>query len=372
MSDNPYGYCPKCGAPGVIRERRPDGNDRCANGHTYPSRASLAQPQAAQPDAAAQAQTEAANWKRWCEEAERTCAGNALSWAVDRWNDEVKYRPLVNKNRRALDDTWRQVMRRFGGDPDQLVGPSHDALLATPPTEPAPPQPKGLSVDDLISRMTDSRTTFVDGAGQNQLGGVYRKELRDALQAMILSAVQIVDGETVVGYRIKTGALHKLVGMNQDGDDGVFFPSNLPSEPAPQDTQPNNDEVICPKCVHQFRAIPENVQRLMLDAGFEPPFNKPAPQAEPAAVGELPPLTNKMILDAATKEFPDWREDIQEQFVLRVVRAALALAPHAREPLSEQQIDSMWEEERARSADMSLKRQWLRFARAVERAHGIG
>lgn len=23
---------------------------------------------------------------------------------------------------------------------------------------------------------------------------------------------------------------------------------------------PNNDEVICPKCVHQFRAIPVNVQ----------------------------------------------------------------------------------------------------------------
>lgn len=24
--------------------------------------------------------------------------------------------------------------------------------------------------------------------------------------------------------------------------------------------EPNNDEVICPKCVHQFRAIPVNVQ----------------------------------------------------------------------------------------------------------------
>lgn len=25
-------------------------------------------------------------------------------------------------------------------------------------------------------------------------------------------------------------------------------------------TKANNDEVICPKCVHQFRAIPVNVQ----------------------------------------------------------------------------------------------------------------
>jgi ssDNA-binding Zn-finger/Zn-ribbon topoisomerase 1 len=35
---SPYGKCPECGAPGVSRERRPGGNDTCANGHTYPSR----------------------------------------------------------------------------------------------------------------------------------------------------------------------------------------------------------------------------------------------------------------------------------------------------------------------------------------------
>jgi hypothetical protein len=32
-----YGHCPVCGAKGVTRERRPDGDDRCANGHTYKS-----------------------------------------------------------------------------------------------------------------------------------------------------------------------------------------------------------------------------------------------------------------------------------------------------------------------------------------------
>lgn len=32
-----YGYCPQCGAPGKTRERRPFGNDRCTNGHTYKS-----------------------------------------------------------------------------------------------------------------------------------------------------------------------------------------------------------------------------------------------------------------------------------------------------------------------------------------------
>lgn len=36
MSDY-YGNCPLCGAPGVTRERRLGGNDRCERGHTYPS-----------------------------------------------------------------------------------------------------------------------------------------------------------------------------------------------------------------------------------------------------------------------------------------------------------------------------------------------
>lgn len=53
----------------------------------------------------------------------------------------------------------------------------------------------------------------------------------------------------------------------------------------------NEDEVICPNCCAQFRAIPGSVQRLMLDAGFEPPFTA-APPA-PAAV----PLTDEQIID---------------------------------------------------------------------------
>lgn len=36
-----YGICPKCGAPGVSRERRPNGNDQCTRGHVYPSREAL-------------------------------------------------------------------------------------------------------------------------------------------------------------------------------------------------------------------------------------------------------------------------------------------------------------------------------------------
>jgi hypothetical protein len=38
-----YGYCPRCGAVGVQRERRMGGNDTCENGHTYPSHTSITQ-----------------------------------------------------------------------------------------------------------------------------------------------------------------------------------------------------------------------------------------------------------------------------------------------------------------------------------------
>ncbi len=37
----PYGRCPMCGAPGISRERRLDGDDMCAKGHKYPSKAAL-------------------------------------------------------------------------------------------------------------------------------------------------------------------------------------------------------------------------------------------------------------------------------------------------------------------------------------------
>lgn len=44
-----------------------------------------------------------------------------LQWAVDRWYDEVENRPKQNIHYRALDTAWRQVIRYFGGDPDDLL-----------------------------------------------------------------------------------------------------------------------------------------------------------------------------------------------------------------------------------------------------------
>jgi len=36
--ESPYGYCPKCGAKGHERERRPNGDDICEKGCKYPSK----------------------------------------------------------------------------------------------------------------------------------------------------------------------------------------------------------------------------------------------------------------------------------------------------------------------------------------------
>jgi len=38
------GFCPLCGAPGKLRERRLNGNDTCENGHVYASRDALTEP----------------------------------------------------------------------------------------------------------------------------------------------------------------------------------------------------------------------------------------------------------------------------------------------------------------------------------------
>lgn len=53
-----------------------------------------------------------------------------LEWAVQKWHDEVYHRPMQNVHRRALDTTWRQVIRRFGGDDLVLCSPPpHDELV---------------------------------------------------------------------------------------------------------------------------------------------------------------------------------------------------------------------------------------------------
>ena len=81
-----------------------------------------------------------------------------LDWAVARWRAEVENRPLQNVHRRALDTTWRQVIRRFGGDPDALIGPSHDELADASPAlaaRPAAPEAQGAERVRHVKRGTE-------------------------------------------------------------------------------------------------------------------------------------------------------------------------------------------------------------------------
>lgn len=103
------------------------------------------------------------------------------------------------------------------------------------------------------------------------------------------------EGQAPVGYGCfyPDGRLdHNLVGIKgdceywRDADDspakftvGPIYarPTAPPQPPVPEPSadavrEASNDGVICPGCAHQFRAIPVNVQALLLLAGFSPPF----------------------------------------------------------------------------------------------------
>jgi len=56
-------------------------------------------------------------------------SNDLLDWAVVQWKREVANRPLQNIHRRTLDGTWRQMVRKLGGDDLELLGPCHDDLL---------------------------------------------------------------------------------------------------------------------------------------------------------------------------------------------------------------------------------------------------
>ena len=115
-------------------------------------------------------------------------------------------------------------------------------------------------------------------------------------------------------------------------------------QPQPKQSEPNNDEVICPNCCTQFRAIPVNVQQLMLAAGFEPPFTAP-PLREPE------------------QSEPDWKKP--PEYVPPLVKwAQEQTAPPLRE-LSDGEIRDMLEAEFLGSDKKRDLQDDLRVARAV-------
>ncbi|MBR8201657.1 hypothetical protein [Burkholderia vietnamiensis] len=142
-----------------------------------------------------------------------------LAWAVERWDAEVKNRPLINVHRRSLDDTWRQVIRHCGGDDVSLIGPRHDALLAANPIKPAPTaerfSPAALIMRDCcetdpddpkepsticishetLTEIVERHTTVTACCGRSECGGECGNEWRGR-QARAASANETDDYET--------------------------------------------------------------------------------------------------------------------------------------------------------------------------------
>lgn len=58
------------------------------------------------------------------EQAVQTKLDKLALWVLERWDDEVKNRPLENVYRRTLDNTWRQVYRKLTGE--ELPRPTHN------------------------------------------------------------------------------------------------------------------------------------------------------------------------------------------------------------------------------------------------------
>lgn len=55
------------------------------------------------------------------------------------------------------------------------------------------------------------------------------KEIAERLTIMMMSAQCYVDEEnTVIGYKIKTGSIHRIVGMMEGAGYTVMMPSNMP------------------------------------------------------------------------------------------------------------------------------------------------
>lgn len=122
-----------------------------------------------------------------------------------------------------------------------------------------------------------------------------------------------------------------------------------PAEPV----EANNDEVICPNCCTQFRAIPVNVQKLMLDAGFEPPFKGTRNVSTPAEPVAWVTTTGIRLPPYVASE-----DDVPMYY-----------APQPqREPLTDGEIYTAYIKATNQTLRPQDERLALAFARAIEKA----
>ena len=201
----------------------------------------------------------------------------------------------------------------------------------------------------------DAITDDVDGTGLNTMPS-FDKAL-DAIAAL-REALNAPEPEPVAEvYRARYGRRARYIGVDDVRKlDGVALPplgtklyAAPPAAPAPvpDGMETNADEVICPNCAHQFRAIPENVQSLLLASGHEPPFTaSPAAPAAPVPAGwvmvprEPTPEMIAAYLAANTQYWAEvdalprtpvtkWRQGTPSDATRESYRAMIAASPAA-------------------------------------------
>lgn len=104
---------------------------------------------------------------------------SVVSWAVERWRAEVASRPIENIHRAAMDRTWRQVIRHYGGDDIALLGPEHSTLAAQHVTRPRSPRAElsgsnnnPASEEDELIREDAERFRFLASATLRRMLGI--------------------------------------------------------------------------------------------------------------------------------------------------------------------------------------------------------
>jgi hypothetical protein len=138
--------------------------------------------------------------------------------------------------------------------------------------------------------------------------GQYRAALLKAAEApQAQPAAAVPDIDALAQFIRKVDGTHHM-GAGALAERIVEWLLATPHPTGEPQAQPEPDSacVICPECSHQFRAIPCDVQRLMLDAGFEPPFTAPPSQAEAQVDAEL--------LDWAERNLLYVHQDMGEEF----------------------------------------------------------
>jgi hypothetical protein len=81
------------------------------------------------------------------------------------------------------------------------------------------------------------------------------KTIRQQLQRMINSAQVLTDGDVVTGYKIKTGALHAIIGAFADADESLTIPANLTATSTPNAESPSQPPVTVTDVAHVYPAL---------------------------------------------------------------------------------------------------------------------